>query len=31
MELNEENEKSKSSFLFKLREMLNETENKEYI
>ena len=31
MELNEENEKSKSSFLFKLREMLNENENKEYI
>ena len=31
MELNEENEKSKSSFLFKLREMLNETGNEEYI
>ena len=31
MELNEENEKQKSSFLLKLRSILNEPENEEYI
>ena len=31
MELNEENEKQKSSFLLKLRTILNEPENEEYI
>ena len=31
MELNEENEKQKSSFLLKLRTILNEPGNEEYI
>ena len=31
MELNEENEKQKSSFLLKLRTILNEPKNEEYI